>query len=207
MAANAAAPAANADPLTVTTEPNCTIIDFGILAFKPSKFAADGEQKYTCRVLFPKGSSTEKMLRDAEEVAKAERWGNKRPPVGYRAGVQDGDATDANGQRLHPDYYAGQGFITAKSARPVTAWVGKERRKAEGDDFYSGMQGLAVVRAFTYDRESRGCSFGLNLIWKTGPGKKITSGVDAEAAALAQAAKVTWSDDDNLGGADLDRVL
>lgn len=199
--------AAHADPLTVTTTPDSVILDFGITKIKPSKFNSEADGKLSARVLFAKGGETDIMLRAAEEQAKSERWG-KRPPVGYRAGVQDGDAVDGTGQRLFPDYYAGKNFITAKSSRPVTCWVGKERRTANDDDFYSGMLGLAVVKAFTYDRESRGCGWGLNLVWKTGPGERITTGgVDSVSAAMIQATNVTWSDDANTASANLDDVL
>ncbi len=199
--------ATTADPMTVTTTPDCRILDFGIKNFKPNKFNASAEAKYAARVLCAKGGETDVMLRAAEEQAKSDRWG-KRPPVGYRAGVQDGDAVDGAGQRLYPDYYKGMNFITAKSSRPVTCWVGKERRTANDEDFYSGMLGLAVVKAFAYDRESRGCGWGLNLVWKTGPGERIvTGGVDSVGAAMAQAANVTWSDDANTTGANLDDVL
>jgi hypothetical protein len=200
MAANAA----QADPLVVTTDVNCTILDYGILSPKPGKFADSGPPKLTARILTPKGSDSAKKLIAAEAAAKQERWGN-RPPVGFRSAIIDGDAVDGAGQRVHPDYYAGMIAVTAKAAvdRAPTCWVGKERRKAEPSDFYSGMQGAAVVRAFAYDRESRGVSFGLNLIWKTGPGTKIaTGGVDAEASALSMASQVSWSDDSNLAGSD-----
>jgi hypothetical protein len=183
-----------ADFKSVVIPAGATLVDFGVYAPKASKYDAPGaEPGYSARFLLDKVKHAAAIakIRETTDQLEADSGLNKKP--GVRKLLQDGDEVDSNGTRLHPDFYAGCVFMTAKSKaeRPPTLQVGREKRAARPGDFFTGAEVAGIVSVFCYDNQSRGVSALLKLVWKTGVGKPI--GDDGEAQAELDGLKVEWS--------------
>ena len=173
------------------------MLDLGLVIPKASRYDKPGEApKHKLRVLVPK-TDTAALTAIKQAQDEALRAKNMLGKPGVRTLLQDGDETDAKGARLHPETYSGHAFFTAscKAERPPTLQVGREKRAGTAADFYSGAQIAGAFTCFAYDMgaSSKGVSALINLVWKIGPGTRISTG---DAADQLSDLNVSWSSDD-----------
>lgn len=183
----------NKDPQLITLS-GVTMLDYGVYNLKPSKF--DGEPRYTARFILDKSNPEHVEMAAAiqagEQYLIDENYPKSGAPVGFRFALNDGDETDRQGRRLHPEMFAGKWFITAKSKNRPQFYIGPKQRVANDADaeniIGSGNIVIAGIRLFHYAMSgSKGISAGLNLIWIVQKGKPI-GGNYAEQDAMAKAA-------------------
>lgn len=140
----------------------------GRLSF-PSLFKAEsfgeGDPKYSCTLLFPKGSTDLTALQNlAKEVAQ-KSYPNGIP-ANFRTPFRDGDKDKPN-----TDGYAGMIFITFKSnSKPKVVDLAMQEI-LDPDVVYAGCYVRVSCNAFCYDNKgNKGVSFGLSNVQKVKDG-------------------------------------
>jgi len=154
--------------------------------FAPKK-TPNGDEKYSCAILIPKDNKAAidtlaTAINNAMDLGANTKWGGK-VPRNVRSPMRDGDD-----DRPDDDNYAGYYFINASAKpdkRPQVKVVqdGQMFDALDGDDFYSGCYGAAVLNFFPYDSNgNKGVGAGLNFVVKTRDGDKLSGGVSEDSA-------------------------
>lgn len=142
---------------------------------KINKKKPEADPKYTCMVVFEKGSDTEKVLKDCmREVAKA-KWGEKLPG-GWHGGLRDGD----NDKSLDPesdDPYMKERIANLKGMRFLNASTKKaprllgrkgtdgKRVPLEPGELKSGDYVQMAINCFAFEEDgNKAVGFGFDTI-------------------------------------------
>lgn len=138
--------------------------------FTPRAVQPGQEPKYSTAVLIPKTDKTSyqkiKAIVDSLRADVAAKNGGKLPS-GFKNPLKDGDAQDADGNRIYDDNYKGMVFFNCSSKEQPTI-VGKDRQPiADKTQIYSGMWGYINVNLYPYDNVGKGVGIGLNHIMKS----------------------------------------
>ena len=145
-----------------------------------------GVSKYSCSILIPKDNEDAvRLIREAiaaaQEMGKASIWGGKVPKP-CRSPLRDGDL-----ERDDPDY-EGCWFINAsanadKKPKVKIAEDGITTDALDGEEFYSGCYGAAVLNFYPYGKSgNNGVGAGLNMVIKTRDGDRLGGGFNEDAA-------------------------
>lgn len=153
--------------------------------FSPRKNEDGTDGKYSVQILIPKTDAVAKKLIDAAiEAAKqagiSSKWNGKLPPASkLHLPLRDGDEE-------YPDdpTYEGMWFMNTGSVQKPGIRVlenGQMSEALDGDDFYSGCWGAAVVNFFAYANSGNvGVSAGLNNVIKTRDDERLSGGRSAD---------------------------
>ena len=145
-----------------------------------------GEPKYSCSILIDKSNTAavnliEEAIDAATEQGKHAKWGGKIPK-NVRSPLRDGDE-----ERDDPAY-EGKYFLNASAstkAKPAVKVLenGQLVDALDGEDFYSGCFGVAVLNFYPYAASgNNGVGCGLNVVAKTRDGERLSGGMSAESA-------------------------
>lgn len=145
-----------------------------------------GQSKYSCSILIPKeNEEAVRLVREAiaatQENGKTSIWGGKVPKP-CRIPLRDGDL-----EKDDP-VYAGCWFINAsanedKRPKVKVSEDGITSDALDGEEFYSGCYGIAVLNFFPYGRSgNNGVGAGLNMVIKTRDGERLGGGFNEDAA-------------------------
>lgn len=146
-----------------------------------------GEPKYSVSLIIPKSNTAAvKLIEDAvnaaKQLGKSSKWGGKIPG-NCKTPLRDGD-TDREDDENYANCYFLNASASTKSKPAVKVADGGELFDAmDGDEFYSGCYGAAVINFYPYDANgNRGVAAGLNVVVKTRDGDKLSGGVNVEEA-------------------------
>lgn len=136
--------------------------------YRPEAINEGNEPKYGMTLLIPKDTPAEDLadLRKVIEGAKEKKWGSNPPRL--RLPIHDGDALDAQGQKLFPyEGHEGHWVIKARS-KDKPGLIDRSRAPIGNEtDFYSGCYCRCVLQAHPYDgQRSKGVTFLLLHIQK-----------------------------------------
>jgi hypothetical protein len=138
-----------------------------VKVFKPEAFKKGDEPKYSIKMMFPKGTDL-KELKAAAKLAKHQKFGKEKIKK-FESPFQDGDAVDADGDRVEREEYAGHWIVGARSKqKPKVVEINPRIEINDESEFYSGCWARASIQAFAYDYEgmNKGVSFALLNIQK-----------------------------------------
>ena len=156
--------------------------------FSPRKNEDGSDGKFSVQLLIPKADAQAKKLIDAAiEAAKqagiTNKWNGKLPPASkLHLPLRDGDE-----EFPEDPVYEGMWFMNASSAPDRKPGVrvlenGQMHEALDGDDFYSGCWGAAVVNFFAYNTSGNmGVAAGLNNVIKTRDDERLGGGRSADA--------------------------
>jgi hypothetical protein len=167
----------------------------GRLSF-PALFKAEsmegGEPKFSCVLLFPKGSTDLSALQAMAKAAAAEFW-PKGMPQGARSPFRDGDQKDPM-----IDGYAGHIFVRFSSTQRPKVVDLNLQEIVEPSEVYAGCFCRVSASCYAYDKTgNRGVAFGLLNVQKVKDGESfgIASNVEDDFADSAQVASTHQSFD------------
>lgn len=132
----------------------------------------EGEGKYSCTILIPKGDTVtlgkiDEAIKAAAEAGKTKHF-DGRVPANLKTTLHDGDDEDVLAK--NPEY-AGCMYmsITSKTKPGV---VDKDRQHImDSEEIYSGAYAIVSMNAFAYSAKgNKGVSFGLNHVMKVADG-------------------------------------
>lgn len=141
--------------------------------FEKTQFE-DGEPKFSCVLLFPRGADL-KVLYEAAKQKAVEEWGSKALSMNVHMPFRD------QGDKALAGYEKGAVFLTANTKqRPGV--VGPNARPIEDQEqIYPGCWVLATIRPFAYDRKAKkGVSFGLQNVMKLADDEPFAGGARAD---------------------------
>jgi hypothetical protein len=164
-----------------------------------------GKMKYSCALVFPKGTDLSGLLADAIEAAEA-KFGKV---MKVKAGKETKEYTMAQALEMgllrspfrtdaeKKGYPEGSIFINVRTEkRPGVVYAHKDAATGKPaevpadkveDELYPGCFARASVVAFAYDTEgNKGVSFALNNVQKLGEGERLDSRQAAEDEFTAE---------------------
>lgn len=170
--------------------------------FEPQAVQEGDDPKYSVTVIFESEEDIEPFKRAALEEAK-EHWGSKLngASIEYLEGqhaptpfLVAGNLKIRLPWRDHPDDLANKGydeigvaFINARSGqRPGVVSIykdpdtGKPMRITDESEIYPGVRAKVSLDPYWYDNQSRGVTFGLGNVQKTGDDERIAGPARAE---------------------------
>ena len=162
-------------------------VRFGYVhVFAPHANNEGAEPKYSVQLLIPKADTVAKKMLDAAIQAAAQAGASKfrggKIPANLKTPLRDGDTEFPD-----DDTYAGMWFLNCSSKannRPGVMVRGEDGQLSEavdGDDFYSGCYGCAVINFFAYNASgNQGIGAGLNNVLKTRDGENLSGGHSAQ---------------------------
>lgn len=165
--------------------------------------------KYSVTLLIPKTDTATKAdidsaIKAAYEEGVQTKWKNARPQLS-KALIYDGDGNRADGTPYGPEC-RGHWVIAANSLnKPGVMDIGSGL-PVDPDHIYSGMYARVTLNFYPFAASgNRGVACGLNNVFKTRDGEKLSGGPSAEselALLMGQGAPVTATNADiaNLFG-------
>lgn len=165
--------------------------------FKPKPKMGNGDEVYSCELIFPEGTDLTELKNAAQEAA-TRFWGAKIPK-GLKSPFKDGNEGCTEGKEAYVDAT----YIRANSKTAPGVIKGRARTPVtDPSEVYSGCYVIAQLTAAPYDMEgNKGVKFYLNHIWKIADGEPLSGSESAEEAFEdmdAEALGVADGPDENL---------
>lgn len=146
---------------------------FGQNLFEPQKMD-NGDEKYNCTLLFPKGDGELKKLEASAVAAATEKWGDKAKDMIANGAIKspflDGDGAQAVSKKTGERH---AGFAGCKFIRPGSGVKFPPRLIDRGlnpimdqSELPSGSWVFALVNAFCWENKNqgKGISFGVSVV-------------------------------------------
>lgn len=143
--------------------------------FEPNQVEPGDEPKYSCALIFEKGSDLTELKRAAVAAAK-ERWGDKAEAM-----IRNGKLRMPFRPGEEKDYPEGSTFMNVRSknkpgivSRIPDPTTGRPMPIVDQSEVYPGAKVKASIGVFAYDvKGNKGVSFGLNNVQKWEDGERL----------------------------------
>lgn len=165
--------------------------------FAPVVNEQSGKEEYSLKMIFDKDADLSEMKAIIKEAIK-EKWGNN-PPKSLKLPLKDGNAGDLDKYPEDKDKIISRAKATIARPGIVDSHV---QPIMDPNEVYSGCYMRATITAYSYEKGSKGVSFGLQNLMKVKDGEPLTNRTTAEDdfKSFAGAESTTGADNSDILG-------